>query len=133
MSSTTKFDLMASEKYPFTEEMSIPDRRDQLKKRAVYVERLQECQDRPAYHVLMPNGLEPSPCHCEPLMEDDTKGWQVVKKKIRVKRAKTHEELEEAADLDSWDDVVHYGRQTYTNWGQAFEHNGALFDIGSRF
>jgi hypothetical protein len=133
MSSTTKFDLMANEKYPFTEEMSVPDRRDQLKKRALYVERLQECQDRPAYHVLMPNGLEPSPCHCEPLMEDDTKGWQVVKKKIRVKRAKTHEELEEAANLDSWDDVIHYGRQTYTNVGQTFEHNGALFDIGSRF
>jgi hypothetical protein len=111
MSSTTKFDLMASEKYPFTEEMSIPDRRDQLKKRAVYVERLQECRDRPAYHV--ETILGPLPCRCEPLMEDDTKGWQVVKKKIRVKRAKTH--------------------QTYTNVGQAFEHNGALFDIGSRF
>ena len=125
--------MATKRKYPCTEEMRIPDRRDQLKKRAVYVERLQECQDRPAYHVLMPNGLEPSPCRCEPLMEDDTKGWQVVKKKIRVKRAKTHEELEEAADLDNWDDVVHYGRQTYTNVGQALEHNGALFDIGSRF
>jgi len=131
MSSSNKFDLMASTKYPITEEMSIPDRRDQLKKRTIYVERLQECEMMPAYYAATPIG--PMPCHCEPLMEEDTKGWQIVKKKIRVKKVKTHEDLEEDANLEGWDDVVHYGRGSYTSVGQTNEHNGALFDIGSRF
>lgn len=130
--SSSKFDSMASAKYPFTEEMSIPDRRDQLKKRAVYVQRLEECQQRPAYAVQLPSG-DLYPCSCEPLMEEDTKGWQIVKRRSRVKRVKTDEELEEDANLEGWDDVVHYGRDTYTNVGQNFEHNGSLFDIGSRF
>jgi hypothetical protein len=130
--SSSKFDQMASAKYPFTEEMSIPDRRDQLKKRAIYVQRLEECKQRPAYAVQLPGG-DLYACSSEPLMEDDTKGWQVVKRKFRVKRIKTHEELEEDANLEGWDDVVHYGRETYTNVGQSFEHNGSLFDIGSRF
>ena len=130
--SSSKFDSMASAKYPFTEEMSIPDRRDQLKKRAVYVERLVECQRRPAYAVQLPGG-DLYPCHCEPLMEEDTKGWQVVKRRSRVKRVRSNEELEEDANLEGWDDVIHYGRETYTNVGQSFEHNGSLFDIGSRF
>lgn len=132
MSSSTNFDQMASTKYPITEEMSIPDRRDQLKKRAVYVERLEECRKRPAYAIQLPGG-DLYPCACAPLMEDDTKGWQIVKKKFRVKRFKTDEELDEEANLDGWDDVVHYGRATHTNTAQAFEHNGSLFDIGSRF
>lgn len=130
--SSSKFDSMASAKYPFTEEMSIPDRRDQLKKRATYVFRLEECALQPAYHVRLPTG-DIFPCHCEPLMEEDTKGWQTVKRKIRTKRVKSDEELEEDANLEGWDDVVHYGRETYTNAGQSYEHNGSLFDIGSRF
>lgn len=129
--SSSKFDQMASEKYPFTEEMSVPDRRDQLKKRAIYVQRLEECRTQPAYYV--ETALGPMPCLCEPLMEEDTKGWQLVKRKTRVKRVKSHEELEEDANLEGWDDVVHYGRVTYTNVGQSYEHNGSLFDIGSRF
>ena len=129
--SSSKFDLMASTRYPITEEMSFPDRRDQMKKRAIYVQRLEECHTTPAYHV--ETRLGPLPCHCEPLMEEDTKGWQVVKKKIRVKRVKSHEELEEDANLEGWDDVIHYGRGSYTNTAPNYEHNGSLFDIGSRF
>lgn len=129
--SSSKFDSMASAKYPFTEEMSVPDRRDQLKKRAIYVQRLEECRTMPAYYAVTPTG--PMPCICEPLMEEDTKGWQVVKRKTRIRRIKSHEELEEDANLEGWDDVVHYGRGSYMETAPNYEHNGSLFDIGSRF
>jgi len=65
-------------------------------------------------------------------MEDDTKGWQVVSYRRHVKKVKTQEQLDDDADLNNWDDVEHYGGATYVNTNN-FEHNGSLFDIGSRF
>ena len=97
-----------------------------------YARRLEQCKLQPAYHMMMPNGLEPYACHCEPLMEDDTKGWQVVSYRRRVKKVKTQEQLDDDADLNNWDDVEHYGGATYVNTNN-YEHNGSLFDIGSRF
>jgi hypothetical protein len=95
-----------------------------------YIAALIDCQVSPAYHVLTPFG--DFPCPSEPLMEDDTKGWEVVKRKVWVKKVKTNQQLAEEAKLENWEDVEHYGQATYFT-PSAYEHNGALFDIGSRF
>jgi hypothetical protein len=60
-------------------------------------------------------------------------GWTTITKRVRVKKVKTVIDLEEESKLDNWDDVEHYGRATYVNTERPYEHNGALFDIGSRF
>jgi len=96
-----------------------------------YARRLEHCNLQPAYHIQLPGG-DLYPCRCEPLMEDDNKGWQVVSYRRRVKKVKTQEQLDDDADLNNWDDVEHYGGATYVNTNN-FEHNGSLFDIGSRF
>jgi len=97
-----------------------------------YAEALLECRRYPAYHVQLKSG-DTIPMSSYPLMHWDNKGWNTVKRKIRVKKLKTDEELDEEAELDNWEDVEHYGRATYTQTGPVAEHNGALFDIGSRF
>ena len=97
-----------------------------------YAEALLECRQHPAYHLQLKSG-DIIPITSYPLMHWDNKGWTTVKRKIRVKKIKTAEELDEEADLDNWEDVEHYGRVTYTNVAPAYEHNGALFDIGARF
>ena len=102
------------------------------KDRREYAEALLECRLNPAYYALSKTG-EVIPIASYPLMNWDTKGWTTVKRKTHVKKVWSSEELDEEADLNNWDDVEHYGRATYTNVGQANEHNGALFDIGSRF
>jgi len=101
------------------------------KDRREYAEALLQCRIQPAYQISTPMG--DYPCDCYPLMEWDTKGWTTVKRKVHVKKVWTNEELDEEADLNNWDYVEHYGRATYANNGPTFEHNGALFDIGSRF
>ena len=105
--------------------------------RADYIHALKECKTNPAYQVRMPNGLDDYPCHCEPFMEDDTKGWTTVKRKIRVKKILSEEELEYlAAQMhDNWeaDSVDSRGGMLNYTSGPVGEHNGALFDIGSRF
>lgn len=95
---------------------------------------LAQCQASPAYAVRLPSG-DFYPCVCYPLMPADTYGWQVVKRKFRAKKVWTTQQLEEEADINNWEDVDHYGRATYArnDTTPAFEHNGALFDIGSRF
>lgn len=111
-----------------------------------YLIALAECRASPQYTVLTPVGE--IACTTEPLMEDDTKGWRTVRRCMKTcrrhqcracdrglsrrARVRTNEELDEEADLDNWEDVEHYGRSTYTT-GPVYEHNGALFDIGSRF
>ena len=97
----------------------------------LYDNELQKCKQQPAYHIQLPSG-ELYPCVCYPLMEDDTKGWQTVYRRSRRKRVKTQQQLEEEADVSNWDDVEHYGGDTYVNTNN-YEHNGSLFDIGSRF
>ena len=101
------------------------------KLRAEYTKRLIDCKLQPAYHIQLPGG-DLYACICEPLMEDDAKGWQTVKRRSRVKRVKTQRQLDEEADVNNWDDVEHYGGSTYVNTTN-YEHNGSLFDIGSRF
>lgn len=101
------------------------------KDRREYAEALLQCRIQPAYQISTPMG--DYPCDCYPLMEWDTKGWTTVKRKVHVKKVWTNEELDEEADLNNWDYVEHYGRATYANNGPTYEHNGALFDIGSRF
>lgn len=95
---------------------------------------LLDCKQNPAYFAKLPTGVL-EPCVCYPLMPEDTQGWQIVKRKHRVKKVRTDAELEEEADLNNWEDVEHYGKATYVqnDTTQAFEHNGALFDIGCRF
>lgn len=130
--SSSKFTTMANERYPINEMMSVENRRNQMKWREVYVQRLEQCKLHPAYHARLPGG-DTYNCDSVPLMEDDTKGWTTVKRKVHVKKVWSNEELDEEADLNNWDYVEHYGRATYANHGPTFEHNGALFDIGSRF
>lgn len=123
-STSSNFEMIASARYPL---------QSQRRLREDYIFALQQCKSNPAYFVRMPNGLDDHPALNEPLMEDDTKGWITVKRKIRVKRVKTAEQLDyEAAQMhDYWEtestDSVHYVLPT------SGEHNGALFDIGSRF
>ena len=92
---------------------------------------LRQCKLQPAYHIQLPGG-DLYPCICEPLMDNDMKGWKVVKRRSRVKRVKTQRQLDEEADVNNWEDVDHYGASTYVNTTN-YEHNGSLFDIGSRF
>ena len=91
------------------------------------------CRLQPAYSWRI-FGHE-GPCLCEPLRDGDDRGWVLVKRKHRVKKVKKNIDLELEADLDNWEDVDHYGKATYVknDTGAAYEHNGALFDIGSRF
>ena len=92
------------------------------KDRREYAEALLECRLNPAYYALSKTG-EVIPIASYPLMNWDTKGWTTVKRKTHVKKVWSSEELDEEADLNNWDDVEHYGRVTYTNVGQANEHN----------
>lgn len=100
-------------------------------RRTEYIRRLEQCKLQPAYHIQLPSG-DLYPCLCEPLMEDDAKEWEVVNRRRHVKKIKTIVDLEEEADMSNWDDVEHYGGATYVNTNN-YEHNGSLFDIGSRF
>ena len=133
--SSSNFASLALQRYP-----------SNFKMQADYIHRLEACARSPAYHVLSPIGE--IPCSSQPLMEDDTKGWRTVKRcttncrrkscrdcergLTRMYRIRSDSELEEDANIDNWDDIEHYGRVTYTT-GATQEHNGALFDIGSRF
>ena len=125
------FSTIASSRYPVNDKMSFTERRAQLERPEDYAFALGECKANPAYQILLPSG-DAWPCHCEPLMEDDTKGWTTVKRKIRVKRVMSNEELDSEENTNNWDDIIHQGRVTYT-MGPTHEHNGSLFDIGSRF
>ena len=122
MSSPSTFEMLAFTRYPL---------QSQYRLREEYIHALRQCKANPAYQVILPTG-DQYPAHCEPLMEDDVKGWTTIRRKIRVKHVKTEEELEfEAAQMhDYWEaesvDSIHYALPTG-------EHNGALFDIGSRF
>lgn len=122
---------MAETRYPINDSMSFTERNAQRERQLDYIFALGECRTSPAYQVRLPSG-DMWPCHCEPLMEDDTKGWQVVKRKVRVRKTFTDEELDAEENTDHWDDIVHQGRVTYTGVA-AHEHNGSLFDLGSRF
>jgi hypothetical protein len=120
MSSSNNVSAMAAARYP-----------NNFTLRQDYARALEECRTNPAYYVRLPSG-DMYPCHCEPFMPDDTKGWTTVKRKIHVKRTFTDEELDAEEDTSGWDDIVHQGRVTYTQ-SHGYEHNGSLFDIGSRF
>jgi len=122
---------MAEIRYPIYDSMSFNERHQQMERREDYIFALQECKTNPAYQVRLPGG-DMWPCRCEPLMEDDTKGWTTVKRKVRVYKRFTDEQLDAEEDTSAWDDIVHQGRVTYTG-AVAHEHNGSLFDIGSRF
>lgn len=122
---------MAELRYPINDSMNNNERYQQKERREDYIFALRECKTNPAYQVRLPSG-DMWPCHCEPLMDDDTKGWRVVNRKVRVRKTFTDEELDAEENTDHWDDIVHQGRVTYTG-AAAHEHNGSLFDLGSRF
>jgi len=137
---------IASSRYPIFSTMSSEQVARVHERRDAYIRRLADCRRAPQYTILTPVGE--LTCTSEPLMEDDTKGWRTVRRCMKTcrrqqcracergisrrGRIRTDEELDEDADLENWDDVEHYGRVTYTS-GSTYEHNGALFDIGSRF
>ena len=100
-------------------------------RRKEYALALMECRANPAYYAQTPIGELPA--NCEPLMSWDSRGWTTITKRVRVKKVKTVMDLEDESKLENWDDVEHYGRATYVNTERPYEHNGALFDIGSRF
>ena len=131
-SSTNKFFMLAAARYPVNDSMYPELRARNVRLRTEYIHLLEQCRSNPAYFVRMPNGLDDYPCHCEPFMEDDLKGWTTVRRKIRVKRVKTDEELDyEAAQMHDYWETTSVDSQNYVL--PAAEHNGALFDIGARF
>jgi hypothetical protein len=71
---SSNFESLALARYPGNENKE---------RRKDYIRALQECQTNPAYSMMTPMGIY-LPCTCEPYMEDDTKGWQ------RVKKGKNH-------------------------------------------
>lgn len=121
-SNSSNFEMLAFARYPLQSQRRI---------REDYIHALEQCRVSPAYHVVLPTG-DRYPAHCEPLMEDDSKGWTTIRRKLRVKRIKSDAELEyEATQMhDYWEtesvDSLNYALPTG-------DHNGALFDIGSRF
>lgn len=122
---------MAAARYPINYNAPVSVQRQQEQKQREYLRALDDCRRAPAYHIRLPSG-DMHPCHCEPFMPDDVKGWTTIKRKIHVKRTFTDEELDAEEDTSAWDDIVHQGRVTYTQ-AHGYEHNGSLFDIGSRF
>lgn len=72
---STNFETMAKQRYPFTNDNQHNLHMVQL--RTDYVAALYECKARPAYTIISPWGE--FFCKTEPLMPDDTKGWQTVK------------------------------------------------------
>jgi hypothetical protein len=131
-SSNNNFLMLAAARYPVSDSMYPEMRARNLRLRGDYVFMLEQCRTNPAYFVRMPNGLDDYPAHCEPFTEDDTKGWITVRRKIRVKRVKTDEELNyEAAQMHDYWEAESVDSQSYVL--PSGEHNGALFDIGARF
>jgi hypothetical protein len=104
--------------------------------RKEYIRALEECKSNPAYYIILPTGDHWS-CSSVPFMEDDIKGWTKVKRKIHVKKVLSEEELEYlAAQMnENWESTSVDSRGGLMNpmTGPVGEHNGALFDIGSRF
>lgn len=115
--------MLASARYPLESQRVL---------RGDYIHLLQQCKSNPAYFVRMPNGLDDYPARCEPYMSDDIKGWTTIKRKIRVKRVKSNEQLDYEAEQmhDPWE-AESVDSQSYVL--PSGEHNGALFDIGARF
>ena len=119
---SSNFEMLASTRYPLA---------SQRRLREDYLHALKQCKSNPAYYIELPTG-DHYPVTSYPLMEDDTKGWTTVKRKIRVKRIKTEEELEyEAAQMHDYWEAESVDSLNYVL--PAGEHNGALFDIGARF
>ena len=89
------FEKMAKQRYPFTNDNQHNLRMAQL--RTEYVSALHECKARPAY-TLITNWGE-FYCASEPLMPDDTRGWQTVKRNSRGKKRSSR-----AHNMDDYDD-----------------------------
>jgi len=132
MSSSTNFIMLAAARYPISDSMYPEMRARNIRLRGDYTHLLEQCRSNPAYFARMPNGLDEYPAICEPFMEDDSKGWTTVRRKIRVKRVKSDEELNyEAAQMHDYWEAQSVDSQSYAL--PSGEHNGALFDIGARF
>ena len=67
---SSNFESLALARYPGNENKE---------RRKDYIRALQECQTSPAYSAMTSGGFY-IPCHSEPYMDDDSKGWQRVKK-----------------------------------------------------
>ena len=122
---------MAAARYPINYNAPFSVQRQQEQNRADYLRALDDCRRSPAYHIVLPGG-DRWACRSEPFMPDDTKGWTTIKRRARVEKMMTDEELDAEEDTNAWDDIVHHGRVTYTQ-AHTYEHNGSLFDLGARF
>lgn len=80
------------------------------------------------YFAILPTGVN-YPAVCMPY-DDRQSGWRTVKRRVRRAKVKTNAQLEEEAKMENWDDEFAHG---YYQDAPTGEHNGALFDIGSRF
>jgi hypothetical protein len=130
--SSSDFVSMALERYPVNDTMYPEKIARNLRLRVEYVQALAKCESNPPYYIRLPSG-ELFPCKCEPLMEDDVKGWKIVKRKIRVKREMTEEELEYLASTNTREYWENESLDSHGHPMQGHDHNGALFDIGARF
>jgi hypothetical protein len=120
--SSSNFAMLASARYPLESQRVL---------REDYIHLLQECKSNPAYHARLPTG-DLWACNSVPFMPDDNKGWITLKRKIRVKRIKSNEQLDyEAEQMHDYWEAESVDSQSYVL--PSGEHNGALFDIGARF
>ena len=90
---------MAKERYPFTGDNQHNLRMAQL--RTDYVAALYECKTRPAFTIISPWGE--FFCASEPLMPDDTRGWQTVKSHGRTS-GKKRTYRSQQRDMSDYDD-----------------------------
>jgi hypothetical protein len=72
----SSFETMAKQRYPFINGNNEHNLK-MVQMRTDYVAALYDCKTRPAYRVISPWGE--FVCSSEPLMPDDTKGWQTVR------------------------------------------------------
>ena len=129
--SSSSSTMLAATRDPVSDSMYPEMRARNLRLRGDYIFLLEQCRTTPAYQVILPTG-DHYPAHCEPFTEEDNKGWSTVRRKIRVKRVKTDEELNyEATQMHDYWEAESVDSQSYVL--PSGEHNGALFDIGARF
>lgn len=113
---SSNFEMMAKQRYPFTGDSSArgqalstafsgSDNEHNLRMaqlRTDYIAALRECKSRPAFTLITPWGE--FFCTSEPLMPDDTRGWQTVRSHGRTSGKKRSSRTAVRRDMDDYED-----------------------------
>jgi hypothetical protein len=100
MSTSLNFERMAKQRYPFINGHN-EHNLQMVQMRTDYIAALYDCKIRPAYSVISPWGE--FVCSSEPLMPDDTKGWQTVRSHGRSSGKKRQSRAPQQ-DMDEYED-----------------------------